>query len=77
MRARIRTATPVSECASADEITHLRVFNDGFGWMIDGASDEGCVSEACWGPYSRFDEATESLWDFAADNAPHLLRSKV
>ena len=41
----------------ATEVTHLRIFDEGDGWALDAADDEGNYSEAVW----KYDSMQEAL----------------
>jgi hypothetical protein len=57
-------------------IKKLRIFWEPVGhahqWCIDGIDNTGGYTESCWS-YDTFDEAVQSLTEFAKFHCPHLL----
>ena len=58
-----------------DTVTHLRIFDEGDGWALDGADDSGNYTPAVW-KYDTFEQAwarTEEFAEFLANEGYTIL----
>jgi hypothetical protein len=53
---------PLDDCYT-DTVTHLRIFDEGDGWALDAADDEGRYSLVIW-KFDSHEDAVANMGEF-------------